>query len=141
MAGRASLFLLLLLALPASVDAQRAAPAQNVVYAELLGNALFGGSVNYERMLTPQFSARVGASPFGAFPVMLNYLPGRGPHLAEAGIGVLANGSNENFLGTATLGYRHQPRNGGLVLRAGWTPLIGAEGVATWVGASVGFAF
>lgn len=139
--GSAWLFLLLIVSLPSKVDAQEAGPVPNVVYAELLGNALYGGSINYERMLTPQFSGRVGASPFGAFPVMLNYLPGQGQHSAELGLGVLAGASDENLLGTATLGYRYQPPVGRMVFRIGWTPLIGAEGVATWLGVSAGLAF
>lgn len=135
------LFLLLALCLVSEARAQNAPPVHNLVYAEALGNALYGGSVNYERMLAPRFSARLGASPFGSFPVMLNYLPGQGNHAAEVGVGVLLGASDENLLGTGTLGYRYQPREGGMVFRAGWTPLIGAAGVATWAGVSLGFAF
>lgn len=135
------LFLLLIGLLPSRVDAQEAGPARDVVYVELLGNALYGGSINYERMLTPQYSVRVGASPFRSFPVMLNYLPGWGHHTAEVGFGLFVDASDRNVLGTATFGYRYQPRDGGMVFRAGWTPLADAGGVASWAGVSVGFAF
>lgn len=138
--GRPCFFLALLLWLPLRVDGQEAAPVRNALYAELFGQAFYGGSINYERTLTPQFSARLGVSPFGLLPVMLNYLPGEGDYTAEVGLGVLA-GSGDNLLGTATLGYRYHPQYGGIVLRIGWTPFFGAGGVGTWGGASVGFAF
>jgi hypothetical protein len=133
--------LLLILCLPKAAGAQAAEAARNVLYLEAFGNALYGGSINYERMLTTRLAARVGASPYGAFPVMLNYLPGRGNHSAELGAGLLVGASDENLLGTATVGYRYQPRTGGVVLRGGWTPLFGMEGIATWVGVSIGGAF
>ncbi len=44
-------------------------------------------------------------------------------------------------MGTATVGYRYQPRGGGLLLRVGLTPIIGRHGITPWVGASLGLAF
>lgn len=114
---------------------------QHVVYVEAFGNALHPGSVNYELIVTRAYSVRLGASPFGAFPVMVNYLPGRGDHSAEIGLGMLFGASDRNLFGTATIGYRYQPGEGGMVFRIGWTPLIGTAGVGTWGGCSIGFAF
>jgi hypothetical protein len=135
------LLVLLVFGMPQNVHAQNEGLARNVVYLELLGNALHGGSVNYERMLTARLSARVGASPFGGVPVMVSYMPGRGHHTPELGAGLLLGASDTALLGTATLGYRYQRRSGGGVYRAGLTPLIGEQGVAPWFGVSIGIAF
>jgi hypothetical protein len=121
------------------VAAADSAPVRHVLYGELFGNALFLGSVNYEAMLTRRLSARVGASPFGAFPIMLNYLVPDGPHRLEAGAGVLATRSGVG--GTATLGYRLQPLTEGMVFRAGITPWVARGGIAWWGGISIGAAW
>lgn len=90
---------------PAKSKGDEGRRAKNLVYLELLGN---GGlySVNYERMLTDDLSARLGFSylTFGASassggeggsvrgtlvtaPVMLNYTVGGKNHRAEIGAG------------------------------------------------------
>jgi hypothetical protein len=150
--------LLLTVLLPAALDAQ--APAEprvlSSIFAEVFGNALYG-SLNYDRLVRQDVSARVGVGPFGAGVLMGNYLYGNGGHRLEAGAGVLVSvlsepsahgGENEgplsgqNLLGTGTLGYRRQPPAGGTVLRAGLTPLLGRGGqIALWFGISVGYAF
>ena len=122
------------------MEGQDAVPVRNAVYGELFGNGLYA-SVNYERRITPDFTARVGATPFGSLLLMLNHVPDQRPHSAELGFGLLAF-AGENFFGTATVGYRYQPRSGGTIFRVGWTPLIGPEGkIAAWAGASIGTAF
>jgi hypothetical protein len=136
----ATVILGLLLAVCAAPADGQAPPTRAVFYGELGGNALYGGSVNVELMLTPNLSARVGASPFGAYPFMLNYLSGAGAHHLEAGFGLLASPEGSDRLATATLGYRYQRPGGGPLFRAGLTPLLGADGVAPWVGISLGFA-
>lgn len=133
--------LVLALSLPERVEAQEESGARNLMYIELFGNALYFGSINYERMLAPRLSARVGVSPVGAFPVMANYLAGRGDHRLEAGIGLLAGASEVNTLGTATLGYRYQPQVQGMVFRAGWTPLLGRGEIGFWFGVSAGYTW
>jgi hypothetical protein len=111
-------------------------PAQHLLYAELFGNALILGSINYEAMLTTRLSARVGASPFRAFPVMLNYLVPDGRHRLETGAGVLITSSG--VAGTATIGYRRQPLAEGILLRVGLTPYVERGRVGWWAGLSVG---
>jgi hypothetical protein len=154
---------------PAALDAQAPAEpwARNSIYVEAFGNALFGGSLNFDRLVRAAVSARAGVSPFGAGVLMGNYLHGNGANRLEAGAGILVSLRSEssapegsegvfscpacenedplsggNLLGTATLGYRHQPTAGGTVLRAGLSPAIGRRGqVALWFGISAGYAF
>lgn len=149
--------------------AQSAPPAaRNAVYVELLGNGIVY-SVNYDRLITPNVSARVGVSAATAedgegdratiitAPVTASYLWGRGNSKFETGIGVLvASASLEDLgddldigddvgdtsvLGTATLGYRYQPADGGFVFRAGLTPIFTTDSFVPWFGVSFGYAF
>jgi hypothetical protein len=154
---------------PAALAAQAPVEprARNSIFVEAFGNTLYGGSLNYDRLVREPVSARIGVSPFGAGVLMGNYLYGNGGHRLEAGAGILVSLRSEpsapggldgviscsacetegpvarqSLLGTATLGYRHQPPAGGAVLRAGLTPLIGRRGqIALWLGISVGYAF
>ena len=144
-------------------DAARPVTARNAAYVELLGNGLLY-SMNYDRMITPRVSARVGIMGLGAAtdsasagiiaaPVMVNYLFGEGNSHLETGIGLmLASGSvddvegfeDESFsgaVGTATLGYRYQRPAGGFVFRAGLTPFFGTDGIAPWFGISFGYGW
>ncbi len=122
--------------------------ARNSLYAELLGNGLLY-SCNYERLITESFGVRIGASffepenvPIVTFPLMANYLVGSGSSKLELGLGICVLLMPENVslsfmsavdeklkgnsvLGTATVGYRYQPADGGLVFRAGVTPFFG----------------
>lgn len=134
----AILFLVVMACRPPVAAAQDTDSAQNVVYVEAFGTALFFGSVNYERMLSPEFSARIGVSPIAAFPVMANYLPGIGAHRAEVGLGLLVGPSSA--MGTGILGYRYQPENGGLVFRASLIPSLRSPDLL-WAGVSFGVAF
>lgn len=155
--------LLLLLALPRAGRAQegRAPAARNAAYVELAGNALLY-SLNYERRLGGALTGRVGLMAYGdtegdaglgalLVPVMAGYLVGPGPHHLEVGAGVLlaalglaiddAGGVGTGVALTATLGYRYQRPAGGLVLRAGLTPVVSTEAGLLWAGASIGYAF
>lgn len=68
--------------------------ANNVLYLELLGNGFYY-SINYEHLLSRNLSFRIGFSifPFGndnlalTFPVLLNYLIGKGNGKFELGLG------------------------------------------------------
>lgn len=153
----------------------------NSVYLELGGNGLFY-SINYDRLFTKSFGGRVGAgyiSPSsvstGTFPLMAYYLIGSGNSKLELGLGanVILQPENQSFsfassedeefegsgvLGTATVGYRYQRAEGGIVFRAGLTPQFGkfvretllpsyqyvTEDVfkfQIWIGISIGYAF
>ncbi len=143
--------------------------AKNSLYVELLGN---GGlySLNYERNLTDDVTARLGFSylslsasasddsasvTFMSFPLMANYLLGGGNHHLELGAGATvlyasgevesggsrSSGDGVGVAGTATVGYRYQPRDGGFLFKVGFTPLVGSGGFLPWGGLSLGGVF
>ncbi len=145
------------------MKAQSAHSARSSVYLELLGNAGIY-SVNYDRLLSPTASGRIGVmlfsvngrSPNGGnvtvtlVPVMVNYLKGNN-HKFEVGVGPLfafASGKFDEIGfeesgvgGTATIGYRYQPQKGGFNFRVGFTPIFASGGVLPLVGVSFGFGF
>lgn len=169
---------LLTFACAASTPAQTPpspASARNSVYLELLGN---GGvySVNFERELMPHLGLRIGAATWGSegegffgsgtarrhttFPVMLNYGMGGGNSRLELGGGLLLGQSTRTDEEgrttsgirslTATIGYRHQRRRGGVLFRVGLTPFYSLDaaedaypdpGFFASAGASIGYAF
>jgi hypothetical protein len=119
----------------------------NSVYLEFLGNGLFY-SINYDHLFTESFGGRVGASYIatwwssaGTFPLMAYYLNGSGNHKLELGLGACVILQTENqgvsfwdedeeiegsgVLGTATVGYRYQRAERGIVFRVGLTPFLG----------------
>ncbi|MFQ5675784.1 MAG: hypothetical protein ACE5G1_07815 [bacterium] len=144
--------------------AQSARTDHNSVYLELLGNGVFF-SINYDRMFSESLCGRVGFSyaelddekgdnVFVTFvPVVANYLVGKGKHKLELGLGALFIFAARDFdetdtdvdksgiLGTATVGYRFQPLNGGFVFRVGFTPIFADDGFAPWGGLSFGYGF
>ena len=164
--------LLFVLAAVPAYGQETAVPARpNAVYFELFGN---GGvfSVNYERALTPRVRLRGGVASwtsesffsdaetsFTTFPLMLQFVQGGGAHHAEAGAGVLlGHGSREfsvdesgGFVSLVGLiGYRYEPPQRRLVLRAGFTPFYGfgdpsvaypEKGFMPSIGFSVGARF
>jgi hypothetical protein len=166
----AALALVLALTAGGSAAAQQdAAPgprvASNTFFVELGGNALVY-SVNYERFFTPKLGVRVGGMYLradddagtevgvGLFPVMGTYLLGVGNSHFEtgAGIGIATAGVDETDVGgddwgdsavylTGTLGYRYQKPEGGVIFRAGFTPIFADGNLLPWVGVSVGYAF
>ena len=139
-------FLLVAAATPAYGQETLPPARDNAVYVELLGS---GGlySVNYERALPPAFRVRAGAAAwtaesfwsdaktrFRTFPIMLLIVPGGGAHHLEAGIGAhLGQRSRERDVGEsggfvsliAVVGYRYEPRQRRLFVRAGFTPFYG----------------
>lgn len=141
--------------------------SKNCFYLELLGQGILG-SVNYEYRFAPHWSSRVGFTKESIFipiglnidikgsPVMINYLSGQGSHHLEVGLGIFAAwikgddfwgidlNTDEKFmpLYTATIGFRHQPREGGIVYKIGFTPLFDGNGNGNiWGGLSLGYAF
>jgi hypothetical protein len=162
----AALALALALTAAGSAAAQDAAGprvASNTFFVELGGNAL-AYSLNYERFFTPKLGLRVGGMYLRAdddagesldvalVPVMATYLlgPGNGHFEIGGGLGLatasfedadIGNDRGSEIYGTATFGYRYQKPTGGVIFRAGFTPLIGSGGVLPWAGVSVGYAF
>lgn len=138
--------------------------AQNTFFVELLGNGLVY-SLNYERFFTPQLGIRIGGmflrgeddagdeATVGIFPVMATYLLGDGNSHFETGLGVGIFTASANIdeidedfgasdlYATATLGYRYQKPEGGVIFRAGFTPAYASGNFIPWVGVSVGYAF
>jgi len=144
--------------LPADLEAEELLrSAKHLVYLELLGNGLIY-SVNYERFFRNRWSMRVGAEylawedeePSESWAatfwlLMLNYLKSKGNSHLEMGFGLtmviarqLDGPDEENLVyPTGTLGYRYQRPDGGLVFRAGLTPLY----YHPFLGVSLGYAF
>ncbi len=160
--------MLVIFAASDAVKAQSEKTARNSVYVELLGNAALY-SVNYDRLLSPSVSGRAGVMYISAdaltttsgskvggvsvtlVPVMLNYLSGKN-HKFELGAGPvfifasadfdeLGSFSGSGVGGTATFGYRYQPKKGGFNFRAGFTPIFGDGGFFPSGGISFGFGF
>jgi hypothetical protein len=143
--------------------------ALNAVYVELGGNGITY-SLNYERFLTPDLSARVGLGYFAVgdaalagasaslttVPVMLNYLGiGRYNHRLELGVGLVVLhmssqvidgfgsdfGSGTLVAGTGCIAYRYAPLHGGFNFKAGLTPIVASFGVFPSAGVSLGALF
>ncbi len=144
--------------------------ASNAVYVELLGNGGFY-TLNYERRIIEPLTLRIGfgfisvsatagsstsRASLLSIPIMANYIGlGNDRHHLELGGGLLllyasasvssagtaASGSGFGVGGTLTTGYRYQPREGGFLFRAGFTPMFGSGGFQAWGGASFGGAF
>ena len=138
----------------------------NSIYLELFGNGVVY-SINYDRMLSENFGARIGLMylprldmVFYAFddlliiPVMFNFFVGSGNSKLELGGGIsfvsITGGSVFGFdaaesetgiAGTATFGYRYQSPRSGIIFRAGLTPVFTDEGAKLYGGLSFGFIF
>jgi hypothetical protein len=164
----AALALAFALSAAGSAAAQDAAAgprvASNTFFVELGGNAV-AYSLNYERFFTPRIALRVGgmflrgeaddgtSATVGLFPVMATYLLGAGNSHFEtgAGIGLATAGVSDTDIGgdwgdsavygTATFGYRYQKPEGGVIFRAGFTPIYASGTLLPWIGVSVGYGF
>lgn len=126
-------------------------------FLEVRGNAI-SYSLNLDHRISRQTSVRLGISVVPSIfstaivaPIMFNYLAGGDTHFLELGVGAVVGGeisSTETGTGavipTMTIGYRRQPPDGGLLLRAGFTPLIAPSEINflyPWAGVSVGYTF
>jgi hypothetical protein len=157
-------------ALPPPTPTDSSRTAKNVLYVELLGNGILY-SLNYERFITDDLSARIGFGylSLGAssssssarasvlwLPLMVNYLGvgsadhklqlGLGPVLfyassAASSVGDSAKASGVALFGTATIGYRYVPHDGGFNFDIGFTPVFGSFGFLPWIGISLGAVF
>jgi len=93
----------------------------------------------------------------GTFPIMANYFIGKGRHKIEIGGGMVlftisAHGDEVSSNGikfkagllpalTGTLGWRYQPREGGLVFKIAFTPIFNLGSFLPYGGISVGYSF
>ncbi|MBI1805064.1 MAG: hypothetical protein HY033_08900 [Ignavibacteriae bacterium] len=146
-------------------------PSRSAIYVELLGQGLlysvnYDYRITDHLSLRAGFSTWTIPSIFGlvdgeisftGFPIMLNYLTGEGSSHLELGAGIIpanasvtgreiffgsdVSGSETLILGTATIGYRLQPRDGGFLFRVGLVPLLGSGGLKFSTGLSLGAAF
>ncbi|MDR3611850.1 MAG: hypothetical protein P4L27_14870 [Ignavibacteriaceae bacterium] len=131
----------------------------NSIYVEALGSGLFY-SVNYDRLFSHNIGGRIGIGLLSDglnslyfIPVTLNYLIGKGNSKLELGAGVTIvaadidlfgtghRTSGSLVLGTAIIGYRYQPADGGFLFRIGFTPLFSEFGSLPWGGLSLGGTF
>lgn len=98
-----------------------------------------------------------GSVDFTGFPITLNYLAGEGNSRLELGAGLVpillsvdgqvilfggsVRGRASVVSGTATIGYRYQPVDGGFVFRIGFTPILLFKRLIPTGGLSMGVAF
>jgi hypothetical protein len=136
--------------------------AKNGLFVELLGNGIFY-SLNYERFVTDDIAIRLGVGYFSlsasagsssasasifSLPLMFEYMGigsaddklelGIGPLIfytsaSASGIGDTAKGSGTFLFGTATIGYRHIPHDGGFNFKIGFTPIFGKFGFVPYL--------
>jgi len=143
--------------------------SKNAIFVEGLGSGIFY-SINYDHRFTPNISGRVGFTSWSlsgfffdtklsatAFPIIVNYLLGDGASHLELGIGIVPmnlsinggeaffgsdiNGHATVVLGTADVGYRLQPNEGGIFVRFSFTPLFTFQKFQPWGGVSLGASF
>jgi hypothetical protein len=156
---------------PLAAQENHAGYARNTVFVEGLGPG-FLYSLNYDRLIMPDISVRVGFSSWSLpalfllingeirivdFPIMVNYLVGHDASRLELGIGLMptflslhgeeiflgsvVDGKAGMVFGTATVGFRYQPKEGGLIFRIGFTPVFTFKKFLPWAGVSLGAAF
>lgn len=129
--------------------------AKTSFYWELLGNGHFF-SLNVERLFLGRFALRAGWGVTGGI-FMGSVWIGRGDHLLELGCGPSFGKNDANRFNLLTMnfvaGYRYQPAQGGLLLRAGFTPVIFLDDIQNnafvvkrnrltpKIGVSIGYAF
>jgi hypothetical protein len=154
--------------------APAARTARNSIFLEIAGAGGFY-SLNYDRVVTEQFSIRAGFGYFAAgasassgtssvsakmsllaIPVVGNFLLGGQNHKLELGAGItmfrFSGDASNSFggsasatgmmpAGTAVIGYRYVPADGGFTFRAGFTPLVFKDFWQPWGGMSFGYLF
>ncbi|MGN6639130.1 MAG: hypothetical protein ACTHJ8_09485 [Mucilaginibacter sp.] len=130
-----------------------------------IGGAGLAISANYDARFHKEragWGYRVGVGYFGAggntvftVPFQVNYLWGSKSSFLELGAGTTflnSTGTNQGnskwefdkvtgFIGTATIGYRYQPRAKGLNFRIAFVPILYDEGLIPAGGVSVGYTF
>ncbi len=158
--------LIILLVVSALAFSQEKKIKSNILYVELLGNGLFS-SLNYEGMISNNFSARIGVGFWYDYSVsnsgshhdlgfdplaMLNYLIEiYGNNYIELGGGVLIatttftigdtfGPSSFTIVPTTAIGYRYSPNDGGFFISAAFDMFI-SSGIFPWGGVGLGYRF
>lgn len=130
-----------------------------------VGGAGLAISANYDARFHKEragWGYRVGVGYFGSggntvftVPFQVNYLLGNKSSFLELGAGTTflnSTGTNQGnskwefdkvtgFIGTATIGYRYQPKSKGLNFRIAFVPILYDEGLIPAGGISVGYTF
>lgn len=144
---------------------------RNAIYLEFLGQGiLYSLNYDYrvtehfslragfsQWSIDPPFILSTKEVRLTLFPLMVNYLSGSGTSNFELGIGIVpasvslqeqdvffgieTEGEDNRILGTVTIGYRAQPRDGGFVFRVGLTPLFTFDRILPFGGVSLGLTF
>ena len=145
---------ILAFALTSALPTQAQPSAKNTIFFEGGGNG-FLYTINYDRMVSDTWSARVGLMSHPAItvvPIMANKLKGAGNSKLELGAGVMLIELspildfvaliNDDHLGpvgvTTTIGYRYQRPDSGINFRIGLTPFLAPDfGVSA--GLSLGY--
>jgi hypothetical protein len=134
----------------------------HAVYLEVGGQGILY-TVNYDYRFTKFFAGRVGFTHFTipaffisdltitGFPLMGEFLIGGVDHFFEIGLGVMPTIGETSFgffsstksglIGTANIGYRYQPADGGFLFRASIPVFVTGKGARVWGGVSFGYAF
>jgi hypothetical protein len=143
---------------------------RNAIYVEVLGAGI-AYSLNYEYRISKQIGLRAGfsswsfstdlfssngRSSFTEFPLMVNYLIGNHINHLELGLGTVVGfisnqdsyfwgsgySSKDHFvIGTAAIGFRMEPNDGGFMFRIAFTPFFTFKNVWPFGGLSLGYAF
>jgi hypothetical protein len=176
MKGLLLIFLIVLVVGTVSAQEIEEPLMKNTIFLELAGNGGFY-SLNYDRILLEKakwkLAGRIGAMYYReelnyldynhslkiAVPIEASYLRGKGDHYLELGIGMTPWYENYKdfdaseishivLLSSARLGYRYQKKEGGMFLKAGFTPLLqfknkvyenGSSIFFPWGGLAIGF--
>jgi hypothetical protein len=146
-----------------STHTDTAITASNAVYFEFGGPAIFY-SINYDRMVSPDFGFRVGISNIPSssyletgvlstltFPIFLNWFPRALSQWLEFDAGLVIQSGKfildypditaQGSFFSVGIGYHYQPLDGGFLLRIMLTPLFFSNQTFVWCGASFGWAF
>ena len=134
--------------------------SKNALYLEALGNGVVY-SINYDWRFSKSMNGLGLRFGFGGFyaqddvllsvPVLFNRLWGKRNHYLETAAGFGYYRFPDNIIGdydydsffaaTFSLNYRYQPSDGGLMFKAGWTPVVSDKITEwNWVGIGVGIA-
>jgi hypothetical protein len=145
--------------------------ANNVLFVELAGNAGIyslnyerfftddiAARIGFGYISLTAYSGSESASASILFvPLMASYMGiGSADHKLELGAGPLfvhasarasgigssaANASGFGIAGTASVGYRYVPHDGGFDFKIAFTPIFGAGGFLPWGGLGLGYVF